>query len=168
MGDRLDTFDAPVALTARHTLDDFQSGEPALDLWLKERALSNMQNSASRTYVVCPSGSVKVTAYYALSMGQILNREATGSMRRNMPQHIPAVILGRLAVDSTAQGIGMGGALLRDAVDRSVKAASQISARLLIVHAISSSAEAFYLHYGFTPLPADTPTLALDLLKLPR
>jgi predicted GNAT family N-acyltransferase len=161
-------FDPPVTLTAEHNLDDFQSGEPTLDDWLKQRALANMQNAASRTYVVCQSGSSKVFAYYALSMGQILNRDVVGSMRRNMPPQIPAVILGRLAVDKTAQGNGLGAALLRDAVDRSVKAASQISARLLIVHALSKAAEDFYVHYGFTQLPLDTPTLALDLLKLPK
>jgi hypothetical protein len=63
-------FDPPVTLTAEHNLDDFQSGEPTLDDWLKQRALANMQNAASRTYVVCQSGSSKVFAYYALSMGR--------------------------------------------------------------------------------------------------
>jgi GNAT superfamily N-acetyltransferase len=166
MVDSLAKFDPPVTLTADHELDHFDSGEPSLDGWLKYRALANMQNAASRTYVVCSSNSLKVAAYYALAMGQILNRDAVGSMRRNMPQQIPAVVLGRLAVDKTAQGKGLGAALLLDAVDRSVRAAVQISARLLVVHAISKSAEDFYEHYGFRRLPLETPTLALDLLKL--
>jgi GNAT superfamily N-acetyltransferase len=168
MVDNLAKFDPPVTLTADHELDDFTSGEPSLDDWLKQRALPNMQNAASRTYVVCPSGSRKVAAYYALAMGQVLNRDAIGSMRRNMPEQIPAVVLGRLAVDKTAQGKVLGAALLRDAVNRSVRAATQISARLLIVHAISNSAEDFYAHYGFKRLPLETVTLALDLLKLPK
>jgi GNAT superfamily N-acetyltransferase len=168
MADSFAKFDPPSALTAAHELDDFESGEPSLDDWLKRRALANMQNAASRTYVVCPSGSLKVVAYYALAMGQVLNRDAIGSMRRNMAEQIPAVVLGRLAVDKTAQGGGLGAVLLRDAVDRSLKAATQISARLLIVHAISKSAEKFYAHYGFRRLPLETPTLALDLLKLSK
>jgi GNAT superfamily N-acetyltransferase len=168
MIDSLAEFDPPVTLSAAHKRDDFESGEPTLDDWLKERALANMQNAASRTYVVCPSGSLKVAGYYALAMGQILNRDVVGSMRRNMPPQIPAVVLARLAVDVPAQKKGLGAAMLRDAVDRSVKASAEVSARLLIVHAISKSAEDFYRHYGFTALPLETPTLALDLLKLPK
>ena len=85
-----------------------------------------------------------------------------------MPHQIPAVILGRLAVDRNWQGKGIGGALLGDAVRRSSRAAQEISARLLIVHAISPAAEAFYRHYGFTRLPVESSTLALDFLKLCR
>jgi GNAT superfamily N-acetyltransferase len=99
-------------------------------------------------------------------MGQILNLETLGSMRRNMSRHIPAVILGRLAVDQPWQNQGLGGALLQDAVQRSARAAQEVSARLLIVHAISPVAEAFYLRYGFARLPVETPTYALDLVKL--
>jgi predicted N-acetyltransferase YhbS len=101
-------------------------------------------------------------------MGQILNQEVPGSMRRNMPRQIPAVILGRLAVDTGWQGVGLGKALLRDAVDRSYRAAGEVSARLVIVHAISQAAEAFYQRFGFVRLPVETPTYALDMLKLQR
>lgn len=168
MADSLAKYDPPVALTAAHELDDFESGEPPLDDWLKQRALANTQNAASRTYVVCPSGSLKVDAYYAVAMGQILNRDAIGSMRRNMPEKIPALVLDRFAVNRSPQGEGLGAALLRDVVDRSVKVATQISARLLVVHAISKSAEDFYERFGFRRLPLETPTLALDLLKVPK
>ncbi len=161
-------FDAPVALTARHDLEDFHCGEVVLDDWLRRRALANTAIAASRTYVLCPTGSDTVIGFYALCMGQILNQEATGAMRRNMPRQIPAVILGRLAIDRDWQGQGLGAALLRDAVERSLRAAAEVSARLLVVHAISPAAEAFYRHFGFTRLPVETPTLALDLVKLTR
>jgi GNAT superfamily N-acetyltransferase len=161
-------FDAPVPLTARHDLEDFASGEAILDDWLRQRALANMAIAASRTYIVCPTGSGRVIGFYALSMGQILNQEAPGAMRRNMPRQIPAVILGRLAIDRNWQGQGIGAALLRDAVERSARAAGEVAARLLVVHAISPAAEAFYRHFGFTRLPVETPTLALDLVKLAR
>ena len=87
-------------------------------------------------------------------------------MRRNMPSHIPAVLLARLAIDRRWQGKGLGGRLLRNAVERSMRAAEDVSARLIIVHAISADAEQFYTHFGFTRLPVDSPTLAIDLTKL--
>ncbi len=161
-------LDAPVLLTQAHDGSAFDSGEPVLDDWLRRRAWSNLLTAASRTYVVCPKGSLAIVGYFALSMGQILAHEATRAMRRNMPKFIPAVVLGRLAIDRAWQGKGLGRALLADAVLRSQRAAAEVSARLVIVHAISPAAEAFYLHHGFTRLPVETPTLALDLLKLRR
>jgi GNAT superfamily N-acetyltransferase len=118
--------------------------------------------------VICPTGSLKVVGYAALSMGQILAQETTGAMRRNMPKFIPAVVLGRLAIDRSAQGKGLGRALLADVVARALRASSEVSARLIIVHAISPAAEAFYLHHGFTRLPIETPTFALDLVKFQK
>jgi len=122
--------------------------------------------ATSRTYVVCPTGSNMIAGYFSLSMGQILGQDVTGAMRRNMPRQIPAVTLGRLAIDRKWQGRGLGAALLADVVQRALRASSEVVARLVIVHAISPAAEAFYLHHGFTRLPVETPTLAFDLLKL--
>jgi GNAT superfamily N-acetyltransferase len=161
-------FGAPVLLTEAHDGSAFDSGEPALDDWLRRRAWSNLQTAASRTYVLCSRGSHRIVGYFALSMGQILANEATGAMRRNMPKFIPAVILGRLAMDRAWQGKGLGRALLADVVQRSLRASTEVSARLVVVHAISPAAEAFYLHHGFTRLPVETPTLALDLVKLQK
>jgi len=165
VANNLSALTAPVLLAEAHNCSEFSCGEPVLDEWLQRRALDNIHLGASRTYVVCPKDSQKVVGYYALSMGQILNQEVTGSMRRNMPKSIPAVILGRLAIDQNWQGYGLGKLLLADVVERSLRASSEVSARLIVVHAISPSAEAFYLHHGFTRLPVETPTLALDLVK---
>lgn len=159
-------FDSPVLLTEEHDASSFDCGEPVLDDWLRHRAWHNLQVAASRTYVVSPRGSNRIAGYFALSMGQILAQETTGSMRRNMPKHIPAIMLGRLAIDRAWQGKGLGSALLSDVVSRSQRASTEVSARLVIVHAISPAAEAFYLHHGFTRLPVESPTLAIDLLKL--
>ena len=156
----------PALLTGAHDCSNFNSGEDILDEWLKHRALDNLKSAASRSYVICPNGTNEVIGFYALSMGQIFGHGVTGSMRRNMPPQIPSVILGRLAIDRTWQGKGLGRALLADAVRRSLRAATEVSARLLIVHAISFAAEAFYLHHGFTRLPVESPTLALDLTKV--
>ena len=100
------TCDAPVLLTQTHDGSAFDSGEVVLDDWLRQRAWQDLQSAASRTYVVCPAESLKIVGYFSLSMGQILAQETPGSMRRNMPRHIPAIILGRLAIDRTWQGRG--------------------------------------------------------------
>ena len=160
------SLQAPVLLAQRHDLTSFASGEEALDDWLRQRALANLENGASRSYVICPAGEDRVVGYYALAMGQVLNREVPGSMRRNMPANIPSVMLARLALDKTVQGRGLGGSLLQDAVGRSLRAAQAIAARLMIVHAISPAAEAFYLHHGFARIGGQAQALALDLVKV--
>jgi GNAT superfamily N-acetyltransferase len=166
--DTAPVFASPVLLTEAHDSSSFDSGEPVLDDWLRHRAWSNMQMAASRTYIVCPTDSRRIAGYFALTMGQILAQESTGSMRRNMPKHIPAVILGRLAIDRSWQGKGLGRALLAEVMRRSVLASAEVSARLVVVHAISAAAEAFYLHHGFTRLPVEAPTLAIDLVKFQK
>ncbi len=127
-----------------------------------------MQAAASRTYVVCQPGSQHIIGYFALSMGQILAQDVTGSMRRNMPNAIPAVVLGQLAIDLSWQGQGLGRAMLGDVLRRSLRASAEVSARLVIVHATSPAAEAFYHHHGFIRLPVETPTLALALVKFAK
>lgn len=165
MPEILPAFDPPILFTEAHDSTAFDSGEPVLDDWLRHRALDNLRAAASRTYVVCPVGSQKIVGYFALSMGQILAHEVIGSMRRNMPKAIPAVVLGRLAIDRPWQGRGLGRAMLADVIDRALRASAEVSARLVIVHAISPAAEAFYLHHGFARLPVEAPTFALDLVK---
>jgi len=160
--------DPPTLLTEAHDASAFDSSEPVLDDWLRRRAWNNLQAAASRTYVVCPAGSLTIIGYAALSMGQILAHETTGSMRRNMPAIIPAVLLGRLAISRDWQGRGLGRALLADVIARAQRASAEVSARLVIVHAISPAAEAFYLRHGFTRMPVETPTLALDLVRLQK
>ena len=168
MPDAPGQVDPPVLLTESHDASAFESGEPVLDDWLRQRAWKNQQDAASRTYVICPTGTSTIIGYAALSMGQILAQDATGSMRRNMPKFIPAVLLGRLAITRAWQSSGLGRALLADVIARAQRASAEISARLVIVHAISPAAEAFYLRHGFTRLPVETPTLALDLVRLQK
>jgi GNAT superfamily N-acetyltransferase len=158
-------FDPPALINADHIIQNFNSGEPLLDEWLKRRALNNLESRASRTYVICQKDNPDVVGFYSLNMGQILANETAGSMRRNMPTHIPAVVLGRLAIHQTWQGKGLGRALIFDAMRRSLLASQEIAARLVIVHAISPAAEKFYLHHGFMRLPCQAPILAIDLLK---
>ncbi len=110
---------APQPLVAAHLLDEFSSGEASLDEWLKRRALSNQSSGASRTFVVTDQDG-RVHGYYAMAAGAVSHQMATSSVRRNLPDPIPVMVLARLAVDHRAQGIKLGAALLQDAVNRAV------------------------------------------------
>ena len=109
----------PQKLRADHELLQFNCGEPTLDDWLRRRALQNEERGASRTYVVCRD--LRVVAYYALAVGAVAHAGAPGRVRRNMPEPIPVMIIGRLAVDREFHGNGLGQGLLRDAVLRTLQ-----------------------------------------------
>jgi GNAT superfamily N-acetyltransferase len=149
----------PERLSTAHNLSEFDSGELALDDWLRRRALNNEAGGASRTYVVCVGR--KVAGYYALSAGAIAHTHAPGRIKRNMPDPIPVVVLARLAVDKSAQGQGAGTGLLRDAVLRTLQAAEIAGVRAILVHAISEAAKRFYEKYGFVASPVDPMTVMI-------
>jgi GNAT superfamily N-acetyltransferase len=153
---------APEHLTAEHDLSGFDSGVPALDDWLKRRALANEQGGPSRTYVVCVEGK-KVVGYYALANGAVALQAATGRARRNMPDPIPVMVLGRLAADRQYQGRGLGRGLLRDAIVRMIHAAAIGGIRAILVHAISEDAKRFYQRCGFVVSPLDPMTLMITV-----
>lgn len=152
----------PEPLTGSHTVDGFASGEPVLDEWLKRRALANQASGASRTFVVTNQQG-QVMGYYALATGAVALSDATGAVRRNMPDPIPVLVLGRLAVDHQAQGIKLGASLLKDAVNRAIAVSANAGVRALLVHALNERAKDFYLKYGFGPSPTDPMTLMLRL-----
>jgi GNAT superfamily N-acetyltransferase len=152
---------APVHLNSDHVLDMFDCGIAPLNDWLKRQARKNEASGASRTYVVC-AGNV-VVAYYCLSAGAINRTESPKPMQRNMPDPIPVMVMGRLAVDHTMHGRGIGSPLLRDAVLRVLHAAEQVGVKALLVHAISDDARRFYLDRGFVASPTAPMTLCLVL-----
>ena len=139
---------APQPLTADHQLNTFNCGETSLDEWLKRRALLNQSNGASRTFVVVDESQL-VMGYYALAAGAVHHQDATRSIRQNMPDPIPVMVLARLAVDIRTQGMQLGAGLLRDAVDRSLAVAKNTGVRALLVHALHERAKQFYLYFGF-------------------
>lgn len=153
---------APALLTSAHLLESFSCGEASLDDWLKRRALSNHINGASRTYVVADSLG-RVFGYYALAAGAVSHKDASSAVRRNMPDPIPVLVLGRLAVDVSCQGRQLGAALLKDAVQRTYAVAQQAGIRALLVHALNERAKAFYEGYGFQVSPSHELTLMLRL-----
>ena len=155
------TLQPPQPLRPDHDLSDFDSGTPQLDDRLRRRAARNEAAGASRTYVVCTDN--RVVAYYSLANGGVELAQAPGRVRRNMPDPIPVMVLGRLAVDRRWQGQGLGRGLLRDAVLRSLKAAEIAGIRAILVHAIDDNAAAFYRRNGFMPSPIDPLVLMMPM-----
>ena len=154
----------PTPLADLHELNDFFSGVPSLDDWLKRRARANQLSGASRTFVVIENHNV--VGYYALASGAIAAPSSVGRFRRNMPDPIPVAVLGRLAIDRSWQGKGLGRALFRDCALRVAHAADTIGIRGIVVHAISDQAKAFYLALGFDPSPAEPMTLMVTLADI--
>lgn len=153
---------APQALNATHESDSFSCGEATLDDWLKRRALNNQTSGASRTFVVVDSEN-RVLGYYALAAGAVAHQLASRAIRHNMPDPIPVLVLGRLAVDRRAQGLKLGASLLQDAVKRAMTVAQNTGVRALLVHALHERAKRFYEYYGFEESLQHPLTLMLRL-----
>ena len=158
-------FFAPEPLKATHIVEHFNCGESTLDDWLKRRALTNHLSGASRTFVAL-DGQNHVRAYYAIAAGAVAHDLATGLVRRNMPDPVPVLVLGRLAVNGSAQGSKLGAYMLQDAIRRAATVAENASVRALLVHALNESAQAFYEHFGFSSSPTHPMTLMLRLSLL--
>jgi len=152
---------SPVPLTASHNSEAFDCGEPVLDDWLKRRALKNEGTGASRTFVVCQDDNV--VGYYVLATGSVMHKDAPSKIKRNMPEPVPVMILGRLAVDKRVQSIGIGRGLLKDAILRTIIVAKQAGIKALLVHALSEDARKFYLQCGFIESPLDSMLLMMTL-----
>ena len=152
---------APVPLTAGHDLADFDCGEPALNDWLKQRALKN-ESRFSRTYVVCEES--RVIAYFCISAGSVNREAAPGKVRRNAPDVIPVSVIGRLAVSKDYAGRGLGADMLSDALRRIAVASQSIGIGAVLVQAKDERAQRFYLACAeFLEYPADSRTLFLPI-----
>lgn len=152
---------APAPITSAHDLANFDSGEAFLNEWLKRRALKNHAVGASRCFVLCNGATV--IGYYSLSAGAISHEAAPKAMRRNMPDPLPVLLLGRLAIDKHHHNQGLGRALLRDAMLRAVNVASDTGVFALLIHALSEPAKRFYLSRGFLESPLEPMTLLMTL-----
>ena len=152
---------APEPITETHLTESFACGIPVLDDWLKRRALKNEVSGASRTFVICQDS--QVIGYYTLATGSIEHRNAPGKIRRNMPNPIPVMVLGRLAVDQRWQQAGLGRGLLKDALLRTLSVSNQVGIRALLAHTLSEDAKHFYTRSGFIESPLDPMTLMIAL-----
>jgi GNAT superfamily N-acetyltransferase len=151
----------PVPLTPDHALTDFDCGEPALNDWLKQRALK-YESRFSRTYVVCDGN--RAIAYFCISAGAVDRQAAPGKIRRNAPDTVPVSVIGRLAVDRAYIGRGLGADILADALRRIAVASRSIGIGAVLVQVKDENARAFYLACAeFIEYPADSRTLFLPI-----
>ena len=151
----------PRPIKAADDCSGFRCGKPDLDDWLVHRALKQ-EGRASRTYVVC-SGD-KVVGYYCLAAGSVLrDRLPSAKLRKNMPDAIPVIVIGRLAVDERFNGQGIGGGMLKGAILKSIEASRRIGIRAILVHVIDETAPPFYDAYGFVRSPMGERTFVLPI-----
>ena len=156
-------YAGPVILTGDHAVEGFGCGKPALDEWLRDRALANQSSGASRTWVVVEEGSSDVVAYYASSTASVMRSSAPARMRKNQPEQLPAILLARMAVDRRHIGKGLGAALLKHFMLKALEVAQSVGVRLLLIHAKDGEAKDFYRHFGFDESPFDPLTLMMLL-----
>jgi GNAT superfamily N-acetyltransferase len=154
------------ALVRTHDLSHFDCGTHAsLNDWLKRFAWVSQHSETSRTYVVHRAG--RVVAYYSIATGSACRDDAPARIAKGLANHpVPIILLARLAVDSREQGIGLGKALLKDALLRIAGAADIVGARAALVHAIDAEAAAFYRRFGFETSPANDLHLMLLMKDL--
>ena len=152
-------YRGPTLLSADHGTDGFDCGYETLDNWLKRVAPRNQREGSSRTWVV--TDGARVVAYYASSAAVLTRAGATGRAGRNQPDPLPAMLLGRLAVDRAHQGRGLAAALLKHFLLKVLEVAEHTGVRVALVHAANDTAANFYRHYGFEPSPIDDLTLML-------
>jgi GNAT superfamily N-acetyltransferase len=155
----------PERLQAHHDLSNFHNGKhPTLDEWLQSRALSS-EGLSARTYVICADDTTnRVLGYYAISTA-MAQRVAlpNAKLRRGMPEQVPLLLIGRLALDETCRGRGLGTDLLRDALQRCIAAADIVGARGVIAHAIDDDAVGFYQRHGFVVSPFDKRVMLMPM-----
>lgn len=159
------SYTGPTLLTGAHRLNDFVCGEPALDDWLTRRALGNQAAGSSRTWVVVDRRNA-VVAFYASSTASVMRSAAPRPIAHDQPAELPAVLLGRLAVDRRHQGKGLGAALLKHFIAKALEVSARVGVRLVLVHAKNERVRAFYERYGFVSSPLD-PLTVMMLLASP-
>ena len=160
-----EALNPPIVLTRAHDRNLFDCRVPALNDYLKQYALQNQKKHAARTYVA--TRGKRVIGYYSLAYGSVSVDEAPESVKAGLPKYpIPVILLARLAVDLTERGQGLGAALLRDALLRTVRAAEIAGLRAMIVHAKDDAAKLFYEKYGFVSSPIDAHHLFLKISQI--
>lgn len=141
-------------LSAAHPVSAFDCGKPALNDFLRRYALQNQQAGSSQTYVGLDDD--ELVGYYTLTFGSAEHHDVPARIGKGLARHpIPLMVLARLAVARDRQARGIGKALLKDAVLRTVQAADIAGLRALALHAKDDDARAFYARYDFAPSPTD-------------
>jgi GNAT superfamily N-acetyltransferase len=152
----------PEPLEARHDVSEFSCGKPALDNWLKTRALSNQEKGFTVVMVTHDGG--RVVGYYGLAPTAIISSAMPRSIKTGQPPNpVPCLLLGQLATDKAWAGQGIASGLLRHALVRCVAVARLIGGRALIVNALDEEAAAFWRRRGFLASKDDPLTLFRSL-----
>jgi GNAT superfamily N-acetyltransferase len=137
-----------------HVLDAFDCGQPDLNHWLIKHALQNQGSNAAQTYVGVIDGAV--AGYYSLAVGQVEFADAPERLTKGLARHpVPIMLLARLAVHLAWQKKGVGRALLKDAVLRTLQAADLAGIRALAVHSKDDAARRYYEQFDFVASPTD-------------
>ena len=152
-------------LERSHLVEDFDCGYEDLNRYISRFALNNQSAGSAQTYVAIAGNTV--VGYYSLAVGAVAHTQAPPRMAKGLARHpVPVMLLARLAVDGEIKGQGLGAALLRDALARTLQEADIAGIRAVIVHAKDDAARRFYEHFDFDPSPTDTYHLYLLIKDL--
>jgi GNAT superfamily N-acetyltransferase len=155
-------------LGKRHDRGAFSCGVAGLDVYLKRLAGQDVRRRIARVFVCAEEGSDVVLGFYTLSALSIDVSALPEDHARKLPSHpVPAALIGRLAVDRSAQGRGLGRLLLADAIQRTLGASEQVAVHAMVVDAKDEAARRFYLAHGFLSLPDQPMRLFLPLASVP-
>ncbi|MDP2221614.1 MAG: GNAT family N-acetyltransferase [Hydrogenophaga sp.] len=154
-------------LDAAHDRAAFLSDWEPLNRYLREHVTQDIRRRVAACFVALADGQ-RIAGYYTLASASLLLADLPASSGQKLPRYptVPAVRMGRLAVDQAFKGQGLGGALLADALDRAAR--SEMAAFAMVVDAKDEAAAAFYQHHGFIPLPDSPLTLFLPLATVRR
>jgi GNAT superfamily N-acetyltransferase len=156
-------------LAPGHVREGFDCGKPSLNDFLLSLVSQYEKRNLGRTYVALMEGERRVLGYYTLASGSIEAGSLPAQQSKKLPRHaVPVVLLARLAVDRSRQGMGLGGFLLRDALARSLDLSDQLGIHAVVVDALDAEAKAFYERLGFLPLTGDEMRLFLATTTILR
>jgi GNAT superfamily N-acetyltransferase len=148
----------------RHQRDEFDSGEPALDEWLRRYVGQNRRRDTAATWVIADAHDI-VVAYASIAMTAIDHSAAPASVSKAAPDPIPALLLGRLAVDRQYANLGIGTALTAHVLATAVELNRKAACRAVVVTALSPTTRRWWERLGFHPFHPDDPA-ELDLYLL--
>lgn len=147
----------------------FHCGVEPLDAYVRRYAAQDIRRNLARIFAAVPDTEpARLAGFYSLSAGNVGAASLPEALRRKLPSYpVPVALLGRLAVDAAFQGQGLGAILLADACLKVVQASTVLAVAGLVVDAKSDSAETFYRHFGFVPLPGAPGRLLLPKKAFP-
>jgi GNAT superfamily N-acetyltransferase len=157
-----------VVMLDGHDRSGFASGAPALDSYLRTQAGQDMKRRVAACFLAIDTATGHIAGYYTLAACHVRLGDVPPDWQRRLPRYraVPAVRLGRLAIDRHHQGLKLGAALLSDAAARALR--SEIAAQMMVVEAKDDPAAAFYRHHGFRPDPGEPLRLYAPLTSLAR